>query len=112
MPELDNEEIFSQVKDRMIERGIVACELLLPGQKGTMIPFYKGSIQGFKRCKKLKTLKDFERALEKLRQKELKKETEYIKKKDDITLNEVWRLKGVRTQIEFVYGPLCFLFSP
>ena len=81
--------------------------------------FYEGSIEGFEECKKFSKFSDFERRIEQLyieETRELSKSwikdemlREYLKifnKNEKTDYNTVFKLKGKRTQIQFVYDKL------
>ena len=101
------EKILSDWKEKLINDGLEECRALLPKQTNTMIPFYEGSIEGFKKCKKFNELKDFGRELDVINRKELnlikRYHGEFSSKK---LLNEIWYVKDLRTQIEFVCNHL------
>lgn len=99
-------QVLSDWKEKLITDGLRECKNLLPKQKDTMFDFYEGSIEGFEKCKKLNKLKDFERRLSTLNRKELNLTKRYLFKKDEKLLKEIWYVKGIRTQVEYVYNHL------
>ena len=101
------EKILSDWKEKLINNGLEECRALLPKQTNTMIPFYKGSIEGFEKCKKFNELEDFKKKLFIIDKKELNLTKRYYGKlSNKKLLNEIWYVKGLRTQIEFVYNHL------
>ena len=101
------EKILSDWKEKLINDGLEECRVLLPKQTNTMIPFYEGSIEGFEKCKEFNELKDFGRELDVVNRKELNLTKRYHGElSDKKLLNKIWHVKGLRTQIEFVYNHL------
>jgi hypothetical protein len=119
---LSNLEI--EYRDGMIEKGISECRSLLGKQeRRNMYFFYEGSLDGFEECRKFDSLESYVARLEELRKDEMREISCSSLRKDDkdsrmlreslgIYGNEktdedrVWRLKGIRTQVEFVYERL------
>lgn len=101
------EKILSDWKEKLINDGLEECKSLVSKQKGTMFDFYTGAIEGFEKCKGLKSLKDFEREMEIFHRKEFNLTERYYKKQStEETLKKIWHIKGIRAQIEYVYDHL------
>ena len=112
-------------RDELIKDGIKDCKKLIGKQKSKeMYFFYEGSIDGFEECEKLCTLEEYANRIQELSTEE-SRETAYssLRKDDEETqllreelqiydsnketdLEKVWRLKGIATQINFVYERL------
>lgn len=106
-------------RDALVSGGITDCKNLLGKQKTREdFFFYEGSIDGFEECKKLSKFSDFEARIYKLHCEE-RVEISKSSIKDDVlreqlgiydknakTDDEVWKLKGMRTQISFIYEKL------
>ena len=112
-----------ELRDELIKDGIKDCRELIGNQKlKEMYFFYEGSMDGFEECKNLNTLESYVKRIHELSEEEyrellrsLKGDTEekrllkeqyqlYDNKETDS--DEVWKLKGIITQIDFVYERL------
>ena len=110
-------------RDELIRDGIKDCRKLIGKQKSRkMYFFYEGSIDGFEECKNLNTLESYVKRIQELsteesreiahslrgntEEKRLLKEEWQIYDDRKMDLNEVCKLKGISTQIEFVYERL------
>ncbi len=112
-------------RDDLIKKGIAECRGLIGKQTSReMYSFYEGSIDGFEECKKLNNLEAYIGRIEELNQTEIKEIAYSFLRGDDMEkillreelqiynsnretdLDKVWKLKGIRTQIEFVYNQL------
>jgi len=110
-------------RGKLIKDGVKECKKLIGKQTSeSMYFFYEGSIDGFEECENLNTLESYVERIQELFKAEareiawsLKGDTEerrllkeelqvYGDRKMD--LDKVWRLKGIRTQINFVYENL------
>ena len=109
-------DIVTQFRDGIISKGIEECESLLPKQELEMRDFYRGSIAGFKECEYLNTVDEYENMLEELNQEEnreiskaslrdeeLRESLGLTPSETETDMERVYYLKGMRTQIEFVY---------
>jgi hypothetical protein len=119
----ETDEIFGNdavLKNSLIDNGLVDCQRLLGKQKtiGTYC-FYEGSIEGFEECKNFYKFSDFEKRIcelyfEEIREtvkfpinSEILKERLKVYNQDEkMDCEEFFRLKGERTQINFVYDQL------
>ena len=116
--ELTLKEIIQ--RDALVSEGITDCKNLLWKQK-TLEDyfFYEGSIDGFEECKKYSKLSNFEKRLEELHWEEmgeiskssisdefLKEQLNIYNKNEKTDYKEVFRIKGMKTQINFVYEKL------
>ncbi|MFH1248657.1 MAG: hypothetical protein V1660_00710 [archaeon] len=112
-----NDAVF---KNSLIENGLVDCERLLGKQKtiGNYC-FYGGSIEGFEECKNFYKFFDFEKRICELYFEEIREtvkfplNSEILKERlriynnnEKMDYEEFFRLKGMRTQINFVYEKL------
>jgi hypothetical protein len=102
----------------MIDSGTKECTNLLGKQKDSqMFYFYEGSIEGFQECKKYTRISEFEKQLKELlaeehkeisrgaiKDKELREELGIYDSNEETDIKEVWKIKGIRTQVEYVYG--------
>lgn len=114
------DKIILERRDKLIEKGLTECKGLLGKQRGrNMYFFYEGSIEGFEECRNLNEFLDYELRLKELNQEELReigksslkdeelRELYHLYNRDEETdINEVWKIKGRRTQINFVYERL------
>jgi len=104
----------------VIDAGVNECRNLLGKQKTIEdYFFYEGSIDGFEECKSFRKMADFEKRIEELHfeenrevsksslKDELLREYHKIYSKNEKTdYKEVFRIKGVKEQISFVYDKL------
>ena len=118
---LDN--LILKRRDELIRNGIKECRNLIGKQKSTnMYFFYEGSIGGFEECRNLKELSEYESRLKELNEEELReisksslkdkelRELYHLYNENEETdYDEVWKIKGRRTQINFVYNRLMAL---
>lgn len=106
-------------RDELADLGITECKGLLDKQESSeMFYFYEGSIEGFQECKKYLKFSEFEKRLIELNAGEVREIACNIKDKsiremvgiydpnEKMDINEVWKIKGKRVQIEFVYKRL------
>lgn len=113
----------SGYRNELADAGIIECRELIGKQKSSeMYYFYEGSIDGFEECKKYSKLSDFEKRLKgleakehreiscsSLKDKELREMLGIYDDNEETDINEVWKMKGIRTQVEYVYeGLLAF----
>lgn len=107
-------------KNELANNGMNECRKLL-GKQRTLDDyfFYEGSIQGFEESRNFKKFSDFEKRISKLYSDEraeisksaikdalLREQLSIYDKNAKTNDDEVWRLKGIRTQIVFVYDKL------
>jgi len=103
MPVFEELEAY---RDYLIERGLSECLELLPKQKDTMIPFYKGSIDEFEHCKSITNIMEMENRFRQL-QKDV--HDKYFATGSNLSandLNDYWYLNGRKTQAEFLFERL------
>jgi hypothetical protein len=107
-------------KDVLIANGLVECQKLLGKQKiSDSYFFYEGSIDGFEECKGYSRFSHFEKRLEDLHWEEkrelskssisdvvLKEQLGIYDKNAKTDYAELWKLKGIKTQIGFIYERL------
>ena len=107
-------------RDELIANGIKECRNLLGKQKTkNMYFFYDGSLDGFEECKDLTKIQAYETRIQELHQEEireiscsilkdrrLREEMKIYDPEERTDEDEVWKIKGRRMQIEFVYGRL------
>ena len=110
-------------RNQLIKEGVTDCRKLIGKQKSEEdYFFYEGSIDGFEECKNLNSLESYAERIQELYQKEDREiirslrrddeETKFLKEHYQIyddgepDLDKVWKLKGIRTQIEFIYERL------
>ncbi len=106
-------------RDKLVSGGIVECKSLLGKQEfSSMFYFYDGSIEGFEECKRYSTLSEFKKRIGELNNDETREIACDLKDRsiremagiydveERMDINEVWKIKGKRTQIEFVYNRL------
>jgi viroplasmin and RNaseH domain-containing protein len=115
---LNNFEL--EKKNVLIDEGLKECKELLGKQKtANDYFFYEGSIEGFEECKYFIEFTDFRKRLEELHFEEIREISksslkneilrEYFKiyRKDEETdYEKVFKIKGIKTQISFVYEKL------
>ncbi len=116
--ELSGEELT--LKNRLIREGINDCKKYLKKQKTKRdFFFYDGSIDGFEECKTFSKFSHFEERIQELYNEEkreisksslgdnaLREHLRIYNKNEKTEENEVFRLKGMKTQISFVYERL------
>lgn len=123
---LDN--FILEQKHELIYKGIEKCRNLLGKQKsGDMYFFYEGSIEGFMECLSMNSSSDYETRLKELREEEIREisksslrnnteERRHLRERlmiykndEEIDMDEVFKIKGRRTQIRFVYDRITAL---
>jgi hypothetical protein len=116
----DSLSVFEkQRRDELITDGINECHSLIKKQKSPdMFYFYEGSIEGFQECKTYSRLSQFTNRLDELNKEELQEISGSLKDPElremsgvydpnkKMDLKEVWKIKGKRTQVDFVYQRL------
>lgn len=108
------------IKERAINTGATECRELLGKQKTRNdYFFYEGSINGFEECRKFVKFSDFEKRINELYVEErreiskssladelLREELKIYGRNEKTDYDEVFKTKGIRTQISFVYEKL------
>jgi len=104
MGDINTKDAVSQYKDYIIERGLEECKTLISEQESeTMKEFYRGSIDGFEESKSLETPDDFRKRIDELKREELEYISIYLENEDPDILKKIWYLRGLWTQLNFVY---------
>ena len=110
----------SKRRNELIEEGLKECRELIGKQKSEeKYYFYEGSIDGFNECRLFNSFSDFETRLIELQGEELREISKSSLKdkhlrelhhlydtNEETDLGKVWKLKGIRTQVNFVYDRL------
>ncbi len=116
--ELSSEELT--LRNRLVKDGINDCKKYLKKQKTRRdFFFYDGSIDGFAECKDFSKFSHFEKRIQDLYDEEkreisksslrddaLREHLRIYNKDEKTNEDEVFRLKGMKTQISFVYERL------
>lgn len=89
----------NELKNKIIKEGIEGCKKDFNGVERD------ASIQGFEMCRNLKTMKDFEREIERRRKKEIEMVYENLKGEmyEKISDEEYWKHRYATIQIEYTY---------